>query len=108
MAREFGPSLRAELSESCFTIIHFVDPDLIVLRGGPRRGQTLHLSDKLNAFKRAVVGPTRALGAYSENDGARESNLAKERDVITEPINPRVRVTNGRVDVDTGEDVVDW
>ncbi len=40
--------------------------------------------------------------------GRYENNPAKEGDVITDPANPGVDVTNGHIDVYTVEDVTDW
>lgn len=35
-----------------------------------------------------------------------KNNLAKQRDVIAEPIDPRVRITNREIRVDSGENII--
>ena len=45
--------------------------------------------------------------ASGDDVAVRESNPAKESDVVTQLQDKGVRVTNGHIDVDTGEDLVD-
>ena len=78
-------------------------------------GGNIVLSVKLLAIEAAIQAlPPRILHGISRigstllfNDRNRyKNNLAKQRDAIAEPIDPRVGITNREIRVDSGENVI--